>query len=274
MEPTWADHLREIRSSASNLLHPEAGAGPTTDRSALTWGRYQIVSIMHLDNIRTILRNWTKVTICVLDLDQGPTIPARIPKELSDFYSRVKVNTDPPRNPMTATERVAVWRAALEAAGMADRATVTAIPMPYPDPERFNRQFPPDRFDLVFPTASDAELKITDRVRVLGRPVLTYRPPMKFHTSDIRISYRQGTDVWRTALAPGTLETFQEFDGPHRVLGLDPSTDKSPSVSPAPALAAFPRVVRQTPKNIPNQPNPTEKPKSHIYQRDDSNPER
>ncbi|MGV9567785.1 zeta toxin family protein [Streptomyces sp. NPDC003480] len=56
MAPEWEPRLQRALEFAAPLLHPEADAGPTTDRPAVTFGRYQIVSIAHLDTVRSTWR--------------------------------------------------------------------------------------------------------------------------------------------------------------------------------------------------------------------------
>ncbi|HEX5995462.1 MAG TPA: hypothetical protein VFY84_10010, partial [Jiangellales bacterium] len=45
------------------LLDRTAPTWPWRHREAVTFGRYQVVSIAHLDTVRTILRQWPTVTV-------------------------------------------------------------------------------------------------------------------------------------------------------------------------------------------------------------------
>ena len=215
MAPQWQAALRHAHAAATPLLHPEAGRGPSHTREAVTYGRYQIVSIAHLDTIRTMLRDWPKVTIGVIDMDARPRVtPPEAPASLAEFYRVALNNTVPERNPMTLQERRGLWQAALDTAGIADRVTVEAVPMPELAPAEFNSRFPPDRYDVLFPAASDAELAHTDRGSILSRTIYSTEPPLEFHTSTIRESYRSGSQVWRARWRPALSTCSWPSKGP------------------------------------------------------------
>lgn len=220
MEQRWSAPLEHARDAAHSLLHPEAEA-PRHTRPAVTFGRYQIVSIAHLDTIRTILLDWPKVEIGILDLDRRPLTPPDIPAHLAEFYADCEANTTPAKNPMSADERSRFWEATLLAAGFDERVSVRIIGRPELAPDSFNEQYPPDRFDLVFPRPSGDGF---DNVRnasfeeVLDREVHAVDPPLEYHTSDIRAMFRNDDPAWRHGLAPGALDAFIAADGPRRLL--------------------------------------------------------
>lgn len=232
MAPEWEPRLQRALEFAAPLLHPEADAGPAADRPAVTFGRYQIVSIAHLDTVRTILRDFPSLEIGVLDLDARPQTSPPIPEHLRDFYAGCEANTSPAKNPMSVAERAAFWQATISAAGLQDRVTVRVIPRPELDPDGFNRMFPPERVDLVFPTSSGEGFDLIRNAsfeEIFGRKVRTVEPPLEYHTSDIRAAYRAGNEAWKNGFAPGGLEAFIAADGPERLLALTPAAVQKPS---------------------------------------------
>jgi hypothetical protein len=60
MHPFFHGPLAAASAATEPLPHPDA-ATPRRNRPAVTFGRYQIVSIAHLDTIRTILMDWPTV---------------------------------------------------------------------------------------------------------------------------------------------------------------------------------------------------------------------
>lgn len=212
MAPEWEPRLQRALEFAAPLLHPEADAGPAADRPAVTFGRYQIVSIAHLE--------------------ARPQTPPPIPEHLRDFQAGCEANTSPAKNPMSAEERAGFWQATISAAGLQDRVTVRVIPRPELDPDGFNRMFPPERADLVFPTSSGEGFDLIRNAsfeEIFGRKVRTVEPPLEYHTSDIRAAYRAGNDAWKNGFAPGGLEAFIAADGPERLLALTPAAVQKPS---------------------------------------------
>ncbi len=252
MHPSFHSALAAASAAAEPLLHPGA-ATPRRDRPAVTFGRYQIVSIAHLDTIRTILMDWPTVEIGILDLDTRPHGVVPIPPHLEEFYRDCEANVRPEKNPMTAQERAGFWEAALNAAGLQDRATVRIIPRPELTPAEFNRLYPADQVDLVFPTASGEGF---DRIRnasfetILSRRVHTVDPPLEYHTSDIRAAYRAGNEAWRNGFAPGGLQAFIDADGPRRLLALTPGTDAT-SARTAATVAMRALASRARPPSSP-----------------------
>ncbi|MGW8879564.1 zeta toxin family protein [Streptomyces mirabilis] len=232
MAPEWEPRLQRALELAAPLLHPSAEAGPITDRPAVTFGRYQIVSIAHLDTVRTILRDFPSLEIGVLDLEARPERMPHVPEHLRDFYDGCEANTSTAKNPMSAAERAGFWQATIDAAGLQDRVTVRVIPRPELAPEGFNRIFPPDRIDLVFPTASGEGFDLIRNAsfeEILGRKVRTVEPPLEYHTSDIRAAYRAGNEAWKNGFAPGGLDAFIAAGGPERLLALTPAPAKGAS---------------------------------------------
>jgi len=92
MDPTWAPQLANAREAAAAMLDP-AATQPRYDRPAVTFGRYQIVSIAHLDTVRTILMDWPTLDIGVIDLaDPKPLDLTTIPPHLQEFYHQCEAN--------------------------------------------------------------------------------------------------------------------------------------------------------------------------------------
>jgi hypothetical protein len=249
MSPEWEPRLQRALEFAAPLLHPEADAGPITDRPAVTFGRYQIVSIAHLDTVRTILRDFPSLEIGVLDLEARPEQMPHVPEHLRDFYDGCEANTSPAKNPMSAEERAGFWQATIDAVGLQDRVTVHVITRPELDPDGFNRMFPPDRVDLVFPTASGEGFDLIRNAsfeEILGRKVRTVEPPLEYHTSDIRTAYRAGNEAWKNGFAPGGLEAFIAAGGPERLLALAPAPPKGVSSAARPRVDASAAKARST----------------------------
>jgi Zeta toxin len=236
----WIPELDRARDAAAPYLHPDAGV-PAYSQPAVTFGRYQIVSIAHLDTIRTMLMDWPSVEIGVLDMNAQPATPVPVPDHLREFYQECEANTAPPKNPMSTEQRAEFWRATLAAAGLQDRVTVRVIPRPELYPGNFNAQYPTDRFHLAFPTVGGAGF---DAIRndcfaeILGRPVYPVDPPLEYHTSDIRKAYREGNVAWRNGFAPGGLEAFIAADGPRVLLGEQRSAPADARIQQAARLAA------------------------------------
>jgi nicotinamide mononucleotide adenylyltransferase len=217
MDPAWAPRLATVLAEARPLLHPAAGHGPSHQKTAVTYGRYQLVSIAHLDTVRTILRDWPRVVVGVIDLNAAPAEPMTVPEHLRSYYAVSEANTSAAKNPMTLQERIGFWRAAVETAGLSDRVSVEAIARPALHPAEFNARYPAGQFDVVFPASSDGEQAHTDRAQILGRAVFAVRPALEYHTSHIRESYNNGAASWVNGLAPGTAQPFLDADGPRRL---------------------------------------------------------
>jgi UDP-N-acetylglucosamine kinase len=262
MADEWEGSLAAVRDLATPLLHPEAGV-PTHDKPAVTFGRYQIVSIAHLDTVRTILMDWPTVEVGVLDLDARPATAPIIPEHLQAFYDGCEANTAPAKNQMTAQERASFWQATIDTAGLSDRVTVRIIGRPEMAPDEFNRQYPADSVDLVFPTSRGEGFDLIRNAsfeEILGRPVTPVDPPLEYHTSDIRAAYRSGNDAWRHGFAPGGLEAFVAADGPRRLLGeRQAEAAGSGGRTLHVAMHAFPQGMRATDQRR-NRPAPASEP--------------
>ena len=249
MEPGWQTHLDEAYTAARPYFHPDAPTGPTRAH-AVTFGRYQVVSVAHLDTVRTMLRQWREVTVGVLDPTLGPGGP------LDDD---APARWAPERNPLSGDERIRLWRSAIAAAGLGDRVHVVAMAGMTPDPARFNRDFPPDRFDLVFPESEGTgfDLIRNDRFREqFGRAVFEVRPSVTYHTSAMREHYANGNPAWRAGLAPGVVETFTAMHGPARVLGAATRTTAAafPQAGPLPPGPRSPDQRAAPPGTPPTTP--------------------
>jgi hypothetical protein len=254
-EPRWHPILDKARGESTGLL-ADGSEDPVRSRPAVTFGRYQIVSIAHLDTIRTILLDWPTVEIGVLDLQAGtPATPIDVPEHMVEFYRDSDANTDPARNPLSAAERRDLWSATVDAAGLADRVTIAIIPRPELDPDTFNDRYPSAEWDLVFPAPTGTGF---DRTRndhfseILARPVHTVEPPLEYHTSDIRQAYREGKDsVWPRGLAPGGRQQFIAISGPERLLAPpDSRLPRQPRPIPPPPQR------RSGPGTSTNRPSP------------------
>lgn len=267
MAPEWRHALTDAGIAALPFLDP-AASQPRHTAPAVTFGRYQIVSIAHLDTIRTILRDWPSVEIGVLDLDTPPAPGLVVPEHLAEFYRDCDANTAPAKNPMSATERARFWDATVDAAGLRDRVRVRIIARPENDPDRFNRAYPPERYHLVFPTAAGEGFDQVRNARfeeILNRPVHTVDPPLEYHTSELRAAYQAGHDSWRNGFPPGSLEAFTAADGPRRLLGGVPAG--KPHADPVHlAMHGFPHAPSPTP-DTPRVPRPrTDRSPTHAHE--------
>ncbi|MFD9378482.1 hypothetical protein ACFWBH_23550 [Streptomyces sp. NPDC059999] len=156
-----------------------------------------------------------------------------IPEHLREFYAGCEANTSPAKNPMSPEERAGFWQATIDAVGLQDRVTVRVITRPELDPDGFNRMYPPENVDLVFPTASGEGFDLIRNAsfeEIFGRKVRTVEPPLEYHTSDIRTAYRAGNEAWKNGFAPGGLEAFIAVDGPERLLAPAPAQGVSGAV--------------------------------------------
>ena len=263
MAPDWRRALASVREAAAPLLHPSAGV-PSHDKPAVTFGRYQIVSIAHLDTIRTILLDWPTVAIGVLDLGSRPARLPVVPEHLQGFYRGCEANTAPAKNPMTVEERASFWRATIAEVGLEDRVSVRIIARPELDPDGFNRQYPQDRVDLVFPTAGGEGFDLIRNAsfeEILGRRVFPVDPPLEYHTSDIRSAHQAGNEAWKNGFAPGGLQAFIAVDGPRRLLGEAAPGDRSASERGARgAMLAFPPLRPATAPDTATSPLPPDGP--------------
>jgi hypothetical protein len=249
MASEWEPRLQRALGFAAPLLHPDADAGPITDRPAVTFGRYQIVSIAHLDTVRTILRDFPSLEIGVIDLQARPERMPHVPDHLRDFYDGCEANTSPAKNPMSAEERAGFWQATIDAVGLHDRVTVRVISRPELDPTGFNQMFPPERVDLVFPTANGEGFDLIRNAsfeEIRGRKVRTVEPPLEYHTSDIRTAYRAGNEAWMNGFAPGGLQAFIAAGGPERLLAPLPAPVKETTGIARPRVDASAARARST----------------------------
>ncbi|MFC9635123.1 zeta toxin family protein [Streptomyces mirabilis] len=142
MAPEWEPRLQRALELAAPLLHPSAEAGPITDRPAVTFGRYQIVSIAHLDTVRTILRDFPSLEIGVLDLEARPERMPHVPEHLRDFYDGCEANTSTAKNPMSAAERAGFWQANDRRGGTPGSGHSTGDPPSGARPGRIQPDFP------------------------------------------------------------------------------------------------------------------------------------
>jgi len=118
MAPQWASRLEATRVAATPFLHPDAET-PAHDKTAVTYGRYQLVSIAHLDTVRTILQDWPRAVVGLIELG-STAAPPPVADHLREYYRQSEASRAPERNPMTAAERVELWRAAVATAGLTD----------------------------------------------------------------------------------------------------------------------------------------------------------
>jgi hypothetical protein len=109
MDPTWGPELDRALQAGEPLLNPAAPRRPWRNREAVTFGRYQLVSIAHLDTVRTILRQWPTVTVGVLDPTLGPGGPL-------DDDAPTRWAAD--KNPLSVAQRVVMWQDVIAAAGL------------------------------------------------------------------------------------------------------------------------------------------------------------
>lgn len=218
MDSTWGRELDRALQAAEPLLNSSAPQHPWRNRAAVTFGRYQLVSVAHLDTIRTILRQWPTVTVGVLDPALGPGGPLD-----DDAPKRWAAE----KNPLSVAQRIEMWQDVIDEAGLVGRVRIVAMAGMTPDPEAFNREFPADQFDMVFPQPEGTgfDLIRNDRFREqFHRHVFEVQPSVTYHTSAMRALAHAGDPAWQRGLAPAAGRAFAAAQGPHLLLGLTTPT--------------------------------------------------
>lgn len=193
---------------------------------ATTVGRFQLVTHGHLAAVKTILEHWESLTICLSDpnLEPPPDQRGFSGHRDEEYFRLTEQNFARAKNPFTSAERVRLWNAALQHAGIQDRVTCRAIPRLSLYPDHFNSLVPPTEFDLVFGNSTERYdvIKIRALPKLLGRPVVLFDLPVMFNASAAKARVAAG-EPWSTVLAPGLADVFYELGGPQRmVLGPGP----------------------------------------------------
>ncbi|WP_159080779.1 zeta toxin family protein [Nocardia suismassiliense] len=238
MNREWSPSLTQARRDAELLLNP--GAYARSSLEAVTLGRYQLVTAWHMDAIAEMLLTHDHVTIGVIDFDDVPETTFPAPAGLERFYLERQLTSARELNPLTASERVAMWNAALVDAGLDTQVAVETIRRPELDPAGFSTRFPKDRFQLVLPDSrSDGEIDSRAHhayQQILDRVVTTVDPPMEYHGADLREMYLIGNPAWMN-LVRGTAALLA-IDGHRRLFEQAPPEAIQFHATPADSEAA------------------------------------
>ena len=164
--------------------------------NAITFGRYNIVTNAHLNTLEKILEKWPTVVIGIV----APTKKKNFHMDpsLANFYLECDKNNDK-HSDYSIDERIEMWEKTIYAEGISDRVKVVRILRPEYFPAEFNHQFPPSKYQLVFPETL-AEKNKFDTMRndafgiILEREVATVKPSLTLHFSDIRKHISDYTD--------------------------------------------------------------------------------
>ncbi len=100
---------------------------------AIQVGRYSVVTRGHLESVRTVLRDWDRASVYVLDFDAHPAAaPPGLIERFPLLYRYCDMNCAPELSPHSVRERVSFWRAAIEQASLSVRVDVVSGPRPEP----------------------------------------------------------------------------------------------------------------------------------------------
>lgn len=156
-------------------------------KTAITFGRYNIVTNAHLNTLERILEIWATAVIGIVSPEKCINFPQN--PRLIDFFRECDKNHE--RKPtFTIPQRIEMWEETLRSAGFFDRVKIVEMRRPEYFPDEFNMRFPSNMYQLVFPQAKDERNKF-DIIRlsafreILGRDIATVCPSLTMHTSDI-----------------------------------------------------------------------------------------
>ncbi|WP_280309848.1 zeta toxin family protein [Nocardia abscessus] len=218
--------LRDSLDNARELVRPLLW--PTAERlrsnlSAVTFDRYQLVTVADLDTVVTMLQDYPRVTIGILNLRPPLPPPPTLPTELIRAHHELEGLCAQQHNPLSGDQRKAMWTAALRAAGLDNRVSVEEVT----DLSEINARFPIEQFQLVFPAERVDDAVDATAARLfagtLRRNTAIVEAPMRYHQPGLPGMWRAGYEAWRRYIPRGALETFLAADGPARVLA-DPTT--------------------------------------------------
>ncbi|MGY1946326.1 zeta toxin family protein [Nocardia asiatica] len=220
--PQLRDSLGRARELVRPRLWPTAER-PRSQLSAVTFDRFQVVTIADLDTVATMLQNFPRLTIGILNLRPPLPPPPQLPADLVLAHRELDRLSAEQHNPLSSQQRRTMWTAALTAAGLDDRVRVEEIT----DLSEINARFPIEQFQLVFAAErTDNTLDATAArlfAATLGRNATLVDAPMRYHQPDLAAMRRAGTEMWRRYIPRGALEVFLAVDGPDRVLA-DPTS--------------------------------------------------
>ncbi|MGW5220935.1 hypothetical protein ACWEQA_24010 [Nocardia sp. NPDC004085] len=219
-------HLRDSLEHAGELVRPRlwpTAERPRSQLSAVTFDRFQVVTIADLDTVATMLQSFPRLTIGILNLRPPLPPPPQLPAELVLAHRELDRLSAEQHNPLSGQQRRTMWTAALTAAGLDDRVRVEEIT----DLSEINTRFPIEQFQLVFAAERTDDTLDATAARLfaatLGRDATIVDVPMRYHQPDLAGMRRAGTETWRRYIPRGAWEAFLAVDGPDRVLA-DPTS--------------------------------------------------
>ncbi|MBF6341633.1 zeta toxin family protein [Nocardia abscessus] len=220
--PRLRDSLDHARELVRPRLWPTAER-PRSPLSAVTFDRFQVVTVADLDTVATMLQSYPRLTIGILNLRPPLPPPPQLPADLVLAHRQLDRLSAEQHNPLSSQQRRTMWTAALTAAGLDERVRVEEVT----DLGEINARFPVEQFQLVFAAerADDALDATAARLfaATLRRNATVVDAPMRYHQPDLAGMRRAGTEMWRRYIPRGAWEAFLAVDGPDRVLA-DPTS--------------------------------------------------
>ncbi|MEV8509087.1 hypothetical protein AB0368_30215 [Actinoplanes sp. NPDC051475] len=195
-----------------------AEAVPQRRATALTFGRFPIITHGHLAYWRTILERWDTLVLGMLDVEEIRPYKPGVDVVSREFYDEIVRKCGPRRNPFTADERRRILRGGLEEAGLQERVRIDLCPIPELHPAVISERYPAADVDIVTGDLTDPfeRMKIRELETILGRPIANVQSGFVLHTTDAKHRILGG-DKWSTFVPAGAYEVFVEIGGPARL---------------------------------------------------------
>lgn len=191
-------------------------------RKAVTFGRYNILTFGHLSTFISILDDWDNLKILILD----NSLEKR-DKEVSifrEFYDLCELNHIKKRNVFTVEERVDMMQAVLHEYHLTNKISIEVAPRPEYNYSSFNKNYPMEEYDLVFPSVENEEVRF-DIIRneafekILSRKVFTVNPEITLHLSSVVKEINQHNSIEKY-IPKSIVEYLLDVDGINRLLNM------------------------------------------------------
>ncbi|RDX01324.1 hypothetical protein [Listeria kieliensis] len=152
------------------------------ERKAVTFGRFNTFSRGHESFIQSILLEWSKVSIGVIENN-----PITVEDNLfANFIKECDRNYIKPLNKIQ--HRMNLMELILDEKNFLENCSIIKINRPELYPEKFNEMFPKNVYDVVFAIDTDSQFdikKIGIFELLLNRPIKLVKPDKIIHSSDI-----------------------------------------------------------------------------------------
>lgn len=191
-------------------------------KKAVTFGRYNLVTLSHLSTIIEILKKWDYLVVLIVSND---LISRNEPvAELGNFYRLCEQNHMKSKNIFTLKERKTMFNKMLFDYNLTNLVKVDFFARPELNYVEFNQKYHQCEYDLVFPrcNSNDGEF---DKIRndsfqkILNREIYTVNPACTVHTKEIVTFLRNAEDI-NNYLSPGVCAYLKEISGEERLLNL------------------------------------------------------